>query len=362
MSPFTDRAALEALCSSGEPEGLQLEFKEKEDASHGNLSKPDKRAIAEAVSSFANSDGGVLIYGVRSDKRGDVDVATELRPIEDIDAFASAFRVVCAVNISPELSAVNLSVIYADKARRRGFLVCEIQRSNSRPHMSTAVGVHSYYRRSFTGSALMTPSEIRDQILAIREAALVPEITIGRGGSYHPGYEWISVEVPIAFALRNTGDRICKNPFLRVSASCPLRTNSAYHDPALREWKVNTPLGEFIHVGDAKAFFDLKFIARPVLNELCSQSQMTAARMLAGVKIYPGDSDVHSRTILDKQEINGITLGLTYGAENATAQTLELRYSRDDLARALLTSPEGTLREMALAQRGIWREDLVRQL
>src|SRR5688572_29654440 len=82
-------AQLESLCAAGVSEGLHVEFKVKEDSRNPTLSRVDKRNIAEAVSSFANADGGTLIYGIGTTKRDGIDVASTLQPITNVAEFAA---------------------------------------------------------------------------------------------------------------------------------------------------------------------------------------------------------------------------------------------------------------------------------
>ena len=98
-SDFSTAADLEFLCANAVAEGLRLEFKEKEDRTTAALSKGDKKQIAEAVSSFANSDGGTIIFGIKTKRSGDGDVAAELMPIANVEQFASNFRMVCSLNV-----------------------------------------------------------------------------------------------------------------------------------------------------------------------------------------------------------------------------------------------------------------------
>src|SRR5689334_16423955 len=127
---LTSAGDLESLCFNMVAEGLQIEFKQKEDPSTSTVSKIDKRAIAEAISSFANSDGGTLIYGIKTQRHGAADIAVELVPIANIDDFESSFRTVCALNISPSVPEIAVRSIKLD-GTDQGFLVCEVSRSDS---------------------------------------------------------------------------------------------------------------------------------------------------------------------------------------------------------------------------------------
>jgi hypothetical protein len=357
LTTFDD---LLALCNSGVAEGLQLEFKLKENPASPDLSKLDKRAIAEAVSSFANSDGGTLVYGVRTERQSGCDVAAEMVSIAEIDRFLSNFRLVCALNISPEVTCA-ARVIYTDNTQTSGYLVCEVERSDRRPHMSTAPGVHSYYRRSFDGSALMTPSEISDQILAVREALLKPTIDIVSGGTFSDMGDWLAIRTSFSFGLANFGSRICKNPFLRVQCDRATRSYGAGYDRRLNAWKMDIPSGALIHVDDAMSFFDLQFSAWISLEALrlgCGSEEglINAVRICETI----GEPDV--RALREQTQIDSLNLTVIFGAENAAAKTMAISFDRDELAARILVKLGGNIRDIVIGRVGIWRSDLVEQV
>ena len=53
------------FCSEvlGAVERIHVDFKEKQNRSHAKLDESDKENLGKAVSGFANSGGGVLIWG-----------------------------------------------------------------------------------------------------------------------------------------------------------------------------------------------------------------------------------------------------------------------------------------------------------
>ena len=89
------------------PEGLHLEYKRKADPSPPVLSKDERKAIAEAVSAFANSDGGILVLGVRSETRNHADIAVEIVPIAGIDQLHGEIRKIVELNVSPQVRGVS---------------------------------------------------------------------------------------------------------------------------------------------------------------------------------------------------------------------------------------------------------------
>ena len=63
-----DFAAVEQLVHDRVQENIYLEFKTKVDRRTSELAESDSFQFSRALSGFANSDGGVLFWGVETDK------------------------------------------------------------------------------------------------------------------------------------------------------------------------------------------------------------------------------------------------------------------------------------------------------
>jgi Putative DNA-binding domain len=349
------------LCSSATPEGLHLEYKRKADPMTPRLDKYDKRSIAEAIVSFANSDGGILIYGIESKMIDGLDVAHSLGSIAEIDKFVGEMRLVAELNVSPQVRGLVIEAIPKGDGSGAGFAVCRVPSSEHRPHMSTAPDVHRYYRRSFTGSSLMTPSEIRDQILATREASLEPIIRAGGGSVFTAGAGWAGMKSGFQFKLRNIGNRLCREPFLRVAPSCNLTSYSSLFDSRLSAWKTDHPTGTLIHVGDEINSISLDYIARMDVDSLLNYERLTVKAILESVAILPG-GDVFTDATFLGDSLDSIQLSLTFGAENATARTEIIIFTREELAQRILATCAEALRATLKIPVAEWRQDLFDQI
>src|ERR1700674_461093 len=71
------------------PEDIHLEFKQKSNPSSGKLDDCDKWHFSRALSGFANSDGGILLFGIETDKQ---ERAHRLKPITGVAEFYSALK------------------------------------------------------------------------------------------------------------------------------------------------------------------------------------------------------------------------------------------------------------------------------
>lgn len=359
-NPLRDEADIERLCREREPEGLRLEFKEKEDPATPALSKGDKKAIARAVTALANSDGGFLVFGVKTARGEEGDVASELRPIAEIRRFEANFALVCATQVGPELEGVNTNVITAGDAAS-GYLIATIPRSPRRPHMSMAPGEQRYYRRTFQGTEPMGPSEVRDMHLAIRDAVLEPDIDIG-GASFTVHDDWCVAETTLEFGLRNVGDRACRHPFLRVlpPPHLPFEAVGAGYDAKMRAWKPLISPGELIHVGDRLRFFSLRMTARILFDGL--RNAESAHDLLESVRLYDPSDDRRSNTIGDKREIDSFAFTVIFGAENATARSVAVTVPQVRAAPRILALASDAVGHV-VAQRGVrWPSGWIQQL
>ena len=77
---------IESFLEEGKEEDLHLDFK----GTNGSelRHRDDKKNYAQALSAFANSDGGILIWGIDARKNDEgIDCATDDKPLEDVKRF-----------------------------------------------------------------------------------------------------------------------------------------------------------------------------------------------------------------------------------------------------------------------------------
>jgi hypothetical protein len=127
-------------------------------------------------------------------------------------------------------------------------------------------------------------------------------------------------------------------------------------------WKNNLSYGTIVHVDDAWEFFTLQFIARVFLDELALSRHRGIDEMLASIRLYGDIYDLHSKTVTDKSEIDGLEFDVKYGAENAVARTKTFALGRDEIAARIFVTLGETIRDMSIGHIGVWREDLIAQL
>lgn len=118
-------------------------------------SDSQKKELAKDVSAFANSGGGVLIYGVREEGHKPV----EITGINPNDTNKEKIENVILSCISPRISK---QIIPVDlEGREEQVFVIIIDQSSNAPHMVTKQQDNRYYKRHDFSSIVMEEHEVR---------------------------------------------------------------------------------------------------------------------------------------------------------------------------------------------------------
>jgi hypothetical protein len=152
-------ADIEKMCTDSREEDLYLEFKEKHANRRAKLDTDDSKSFSQSLSAFANAGGGVLIFGVKTEKsiRG-VDAASAPMPITDHTSFRSRLMDSILQTTVPPIDGIVSAAI--PETGTEGYVKFLIPPSDKTPHMAS-VG-KSYFRRSSTGRRAMEHFEIQD--------------------------------------------------------------------------------------------------------------------------------------------------------------------------------------------------------
>lgn len=108
--------------------------------------KDDRKNLAIAISGFANSNGGLIVWGVDARKNSEgIDCATSIVPINGIKGIISALTRYSAEATSPTLELVKHKVI--DFGDNSGCAVTYVPENVGGPYMAK-LGEDRYYKRS----------------------------------------------------------------------------------------------------------------------------------------------------------------------------------------------------------------------
>lgn len=144
---------LRILMETQAEESTYLDFK-----AAGALEKTnEKRAeIAKDVSAFANSDGGVIVYGIKEDNH----VASDFSFIDGNEYTKEWLERVINDGIQRRILGVQIFPIRVNGDIKQTVYVVKIPRSANAPHM--CIKRHIYYRRYNFESVPMEEYEVRD--------------------------------------------------------------------------------------------------------------------------------------------------------------------------------------------------------
>jgi hypothetical protein len=145
---------LERLIADQVEESLTLEYK-----SAASLVKGNDRATAEItkdVSAFANSSGGVLIYGIAED-RGRRYLPGLIDPVHRTDISKEWLEQIIQ-GIQPRIGGLAIHPVTVDEARQQLCYVVEIPQS----HTAHQARDHKYYKRHNFNVLAMEDYEVRD--------------------------------------------------------------------------------------------------------------------------------------------------------------------------------------------------------
>ena len=158
-------ADIQSLIDNNVEESLYLDFKESR-----ALDKSDKKKeeISKDVSAFANSDGGIIVYGISESNH----CAGSLSFIDGETYTKEWLEQIINSRISERIDGIQIIPIRFEGDLKKSVYVVKIPRSTRAPHMCCD---HRYYRRIGTTSTQMEEYEVRDLFYRVNKAVLVIE-------------------------------------------------------------------------------------------------------------------------------------------------------------------------------------------
>lgn len=128
-----------------ELEPIHFDYKTKRDRSSSDLHDDDKVNVSKAVSGFANSAGGVLIWGIE-------DETLKPKPISDIVQFMGKVQQLACDCVFPRVSGIQAGFIPTkSEAGKAGYGLLLVPSSSAPPHqviLTIAKVQHFYFVRS----------------------------------------------------------------------------------------------------------------------------------------------------------------------------------------------------------------------
>ncbi len=179
MNNFFDKATyteddINDLINNQIEEAIDLEFKE---AGALNNTDSNKNEISKDVASFANSAGGIIVYGISETEHK----ATSTSLIDGNRITKEWLEQVIHSNIKQKIDNIEIFPVRFDNDIARSVYIVKIPQSNSSPHMSRD---NKYYRRYNFQSVPMEEYEVRNLYYMTHRTELeIVEVAIAGYGS-----------------------------------------------------------------------------------------------------------------------------------------------------------------------------------
>jgi hypothetical protein len=202
----------------GAIERFHIDFKEKSDRRDAKLSDDDKKNLAKAVSGFANSGGGVLIWGIENS-------SITPKPIVEIQNFVAALLKLAPQTTDPIVPGIDGDWIPSSSGvANEGFGVIYIPESPLPPHrvLLKNDGIKDYYFVR-SGETFLVASHVHLEDMFGRRPH--PKLEFG-AKLERTGNSGIAIVV----SIKNTGRGIAKFPYLAIEIENPYIISEYYLD------------------------------------------------------------------------------------------------------------------------------------
>jgi hypothetical protein len=143
---------IESTVERGAEEGLYLDFKQKSDRAGAGPNDYDRANLAKAISGFANTDGGLIVWGVKAkaDQKDDPDVAVGLAAIKNLRTFQTALNSLSGELVNPPVGGVENRYV-PKPGTNNGYVITVVPRRHDTLVQANAKTCKGFYIRSGSG-------------------------------------------------------------------------------------------------------------------------------------------------------------------------------------------------------------------
>lgn len=209
-----DNTEIERFLSDKQEENINLEFKTVNHPDYHDENREfDKKNISEALSGFANSNGGIIIWGIKAKiNSAGQDVAKESKPINQLTKFLNVINRLESQAITPPIIGIEHKKI--EISEDTGYVKTFIPQSENAPHMANFSGKH-YYKRSGDSFYQCEHYDIVDMFSRKKSPQLKVNVkVIAKDIRHQIYYRW-----KILVSVINVGNSIAKYPYLALNLS-----------------------------------------------------------------------------------------------------------------------------------------------
>jgi len=208
---------IESFVDEKQEEHLSLEFKTV--AGPELKSGNDQKNFAKALSGFANSAGGVIVWGIGTKKSSSGnDVASSRMPISNVAMLVQRLTEFTSLYVTPPIAGVLHRKF--ELTNGEGFAATYVPESDAGPHMAL-LGLDRYFKRGGVGFYPLQHFDISDMFGRRQRSALRLELsdpTLSSSGRERRALR-------ICVSLANDGRASAVAPFVRLQVDPPFVVN-----------------------------------------------------------------------------------------------------------------------------------------
>ena len=211
---------IEKIINSQTEESINLDFKRA-----GSLNKNDekKKEISKDVSAFANSDGGLIIYGIEERNHK----ASNYSFINGNEITKEWLEQIINSRIQRKIDGLLIDPVRIDNKIEQSIYVVKIPRSLNAPHMTSE---KRFYKRYNFESLMMEEYEVRNLYNRQEKTSLkIKEPRIVNLGKSLTDGKFNDFNVSVEFNIKNEGQTIEK--LYKLEIKIPKHVVINYHGP-----------------------------------------------------------------------------------------------------------------------------------
>lgn len=213
-----DIEEIERFIIDGQEENLNIEFKTVVHPNYNQQNKDDdKKNISKTLSGFANSNGGIIVWGIKAKENSKKqDIATEKKPINELTKFLNILNRLEGQSVTPIITGIEHKKIEINNDC--GFIITYVPTSDFAPHMANYAG-KLYYKRSGDSFYACEHYDIKDMFQRERSACLDIKLIKTQIQQVYDD----KIKIVVTIALINTGKMSAKAPFMKIEINSPYK-------------------------------------------------------------------------------------------------------------------------------------------
>jgi len=228
---------IEKLINSHAEESLNLEFKSAEslDFINPKIREKNKNELSKDISAMANSEGGIIIYGIREKDH----VAKSKSYINGNIITKERIEQVIQNRIKRSIIGLEIIPIRENKELSKSFYLIKIPESEDSPHMAHD---GSFYKRNNFNVIKYMEYEVRREYLRTRKSILEMEFPIinDTNGNFHKKGQSSIGHFRIWFHIKNSGKVLEENYKQEILIPKTIHNNYYKSPNPIQKYKTHT--------------------------------------------------------------------------------------------------------------------------